>query len=321
MNTSNNKNLKNLFRGILALVTIMVWTGLSTRSFAQPKPATTSITVTCNVDCSVFIDDIDKGFAKANKPRKIIVIPGSKYVRVVSVQDDTKDAGEIVVVKKGENKARKYTIDGVEAGNDDDNNNQATTTKQKGKIAGEYDNKFDFSYKQDFKEYGRFDCLTDEERRIMLLDGRYVQQNLADRSLNCVPDFYEIDPNQDWSCEITYRYVEGATDQPIGLVFISGSKDKVKFSATADGTMRLSQYLDGSWNSILEPTKNEYINKNKGRNTLRCERRGGDLLMFINGNYITSVKIGEAFGTRFGLNVEGLQTVGFEGFILKGFRK
>jgi|GEM_PF-3168528 len=315
-NRSINKNMhikSYVFSFLINFLLLAVIVPLTTNKAMAQKNSVTTLTVSCNVDCDIYIDDVLKGNTFANTPKRIVVSPGSIYVRVVAIENPDKDAGEIVVVKKGENKSRSYEID---LGN--------SKPKKKVDKTVVSNSNFDFNYLHYFKDFGKFDCPNSADKDVELTNNKYIQRNKSKLNITCDPDFVEMNSNADWITEVEVKYVAGASNFPISLVFSGLNSSAYYFMMTAKGYLRLAQYNGTDWVYLTEWDVVADVKKNVASNVLRAERKGNKLSLYINDNFYKSFNLSEinfVSGSKFGFAVQDFQTVEISNYKLKAMRK
>lgn len=268
------------------------------------RAQTGTLSVICNAKANVFIDDENKGLINKGETKVYTLKPGSRYVMVREAANSENEAGEYVKIEAGVKKSLSLRLDNVhEAG------------KSEGGIVN---GKYTYNTSFDGGGVGLFDCYSDDDREMSPKNGELIQRNKTDKALSCLPKFSQLNASGNWVAEVSYRYVSGDNKNYYGLVLASTNNEMIVFKVSPEGSYRLSQLVDNRWESVVDITTSTHIKTGAQTNTLKVEARNGFIYCYVNGKFLTSVHFGEAYGQKFGVMIEGIQTVAIESFSLTG---
>ena len=130
-------------------------------------------------------------------------------------------------------------------------------------------------------------------------------------SIPCVPADLNYDGN--WTIEVDTNWIEGIDKYSYGIVFGREQSSYYCFVITGNGHFSLVKQTKGDYKEIIAWKKAFAINK-RSSNHLLLKKFDDQLGLYINNNYVGSVKSEPFFGNDFGFKVWGNQRVSFRKF-------
>ena len=130
-------------------------------------------------------------------------------------------------------------------------------------------------------------------------------------SIPCV--FADLGYGDNWTIEVDTKWFEGVDKYSYGIVFGREQNSYYSFVITGNGHFSLVQHTKGDYKEII-PWKNAFAINQRSSNHLLLKKTGDQVGLYINGNYVGSVKSEPFFGKGFGFKVWGNQKVSFSKF-------
>jgi eukaryotic-like serine/threonine-protein kinase len=169
----------------------------------------------------------------------------------------------------------------------------------------------------------------DENSEFVLLDGKYSMKGLKDSLSYSSSIKLNMDTEKDFSVAASavyggdaddpYQRQEGSGD-PFGIIFCGDEASDAffVFYITSNGYYSIGTSVRDEWNALQDWTASSNIRPGSEMNILSIQRRGSLLSFFINGRLEKVLPFSNAFGSYFGLRIDGAQTISFDQFIVKG---
>ncbi|MBS1519704.1 MAG: hypothetical protein JST50_01805 [Bacteroidetes bacterium] len=130
-------------------------------------------------------------------------------------------------------------------------------------------------------------------------------------SIPCV--FADLNDEENWTIEVDTQWFEGIDKYSYGIVFGREQNNYYSFVITGNGHFSLVKQTKGDYNEII-PWKKAFAINQCGFNHLLLKKTNDQVELYINNNYVGSVKSEPFFGKGFGFKVWGNQKVAFSKF-------
>jgi hypothetical protein len=130
-------------------------------------------------------------------------------------------------------------------------------------------------------------------------------------SIPCV--FANLDDASDWSIEADTQWFEGIDKYSYGIVFGREQNNYYSFVITGNGHFSLVKQAEGDYKEII-PWKKAFAINQRASNHLLLKKTNDQVELYINNNYVGSVRSEPFFGKGFGFKVWGNQKVAFSKF-------
>ena len=176
-------------------------------------------------------------------------------------------------------------------------------------------------YYNDFEEQDSlWSTGKDDNSEFILLDGKYTMKGFND-TLN-YSSFIKLNMNtsKDFTVTAAAAHEGVASGDPFGIIFCGDeTRDAFYvFYITSNGYYSIGTSIKDAWNVLADWTAASSIRQDASMNTLSIEKREGLLRFLINGRLEKVLPFSGGFGTFFGLRTDGVQTIAFDEFIVKG---
>jgi serine/threonine-protein kinase len=131
---------------------------------------------------------------------------------------------------------------------------------------------------------------------------------------------FNLDVQKNFSMSASATQWGNAPDEAYGINYCGDTDNDAYFVyyITANGYYAIGSMIDGNWQPIINWTKSTHIHPNNEMNTLSIEKRDNSVFFYINGKVENVLPFTGAYGSCFGLRVDGAQTVAFNQLIVKG---
>jgi len=130
-------------------------------------------------------------------------------------------------------------------------------------------------------------------------------------SIPCV--FADLNDEENWTIEADTQWFEGIDKYSYGIVFGREQNNYYSFVITGNGHFSLVKQTKGDYKELI-PWKKAFAINQCGYNHLLIKKTNDQLELYINNNYVGSVKSEPFFGKGFGFKVWGNQKVAFSKF-------
>lgn len=130
-------------------------------------------------------------------------------------------------------------------------------------------------------------------------------------SIPCV--FANLDDKSNWTIEADTQWFEGIDKYSYGIVFGREQNDYYSFVITGNGHFSLVKQTKGDYKEII-PWKKAFAINQRSSNHLLLKKTNDETELYINNNYVGSVKSEPFFGNGFGFKVWGNQKIAFSKF-------
>jgi len=130
-------------------------------------------------------------------------------------------------------------------------------------------------------------------------------------SIPCV--FADLNYEDNWTIEVDTKWFEGVDKYSYGIVFGREQNNYYSFVITGNGHFSLVQHTKGDYKEII-PWKAAFAINQRSSNHLLLKKTDDQIGLYINSNYVGSVKSEPFFGKGFGFKVWGNQKVSFSKF-------
>jgi len=130
-------------------------------------------------------------------------------------------------------------------------------------------------------------------------------------SIPCV--FADLNDEENWTIEADTQWFEGIDKYSYGIVFGREQNNYYSFVITGNGHFSLVKQTKGDYKELI-PWKKAFAINQCGSNHLLVKKTNDQVELYINNNYVGSVKSEPFFGKGFGFKVWGNQKVAFSKF-------
>ena len=153
----------------------------------------------------------------------------------------------------------------------------------------------------------------DEFHSLIKNDDRYIiaRKKQTGSSIPCV--FASLDDESNWTIEADTQWFEGIDKYSYGIVFGREQNNYYTFVITGNGHFSLVKQTKGDYKEII-PWKKAFAINQRASNHLLLKKANDLIELYINNNYVGSVKSEPFFGKGFGFKVWGNQKVAFSKF-------
>jgi eukaryotic-like serine/threonine-protein kinase len=160
----------------------------------------------------------------------------------------------------------------------------------------------------------------DENSEFGFSNGKYVIRGLTDSLSYSTSVKFNIDIHKNFTLSANAMHLGERSDDPFGLNYCGDENKNACFVyyITSNGYYSIGSWIKDEWNAMVDWTPSANIRQNGEVNILSLEKENGVIRFFINDKLETALPFTGGFGSEFGLRVDGVQTVSFSQFILKG---
>jgi len=130
-------------------------------------------------------------------------------------------------------------------------------------------------------------------------------------SIPCV--FADLNYESNWAIEVDTQWFDGMDKYSYGIVFGREQNNYFSFVITGNGHFSLVKQTKGDYKEII-PWKTAFAVNKCSSNHLLLKKTDDQVSLYINNNYVGSVKSEPFFGKGFGFKVWGNQKVSFRKF-------
>jgi hypothetical protein len=130
-------------------------------------------------------------------------------------------------------------------------------------------------------------------------------------SIPCV--FADLNDEENWTIEADTQWFEGIDKYSYGIVFGREQNNYYSFVITGNGHFSLVKQTKGDYKELI-PWKKAFAINQCSSNHLLLKKTNDQIELYINNNYVGSVKSEPFFGKGFGFKVWGNQKVAFSKF-------
>ncbi|MBI5470753.1 MAG: hypothetical protein HY961_00265 [Ignavibacteriae bacterium] len=156
---------------------------------------------------------------------------------------------------------------------------------------------------------------TTAEYKAEIIQGAYIIENLAEKSIQAFWRKVALDTTKDFSIEVSTKWLDGTNKSGYGLIWNHDDWPNTRqFLINANGSFRLWDMKNGNGGS-KDWVTTEIINK-EGENKLKVKREGNNILYYINGNLVFRNAYRGFYGNNFGVYVFNEQKVQFDDFVV-----
>lgn len=129
-----------------------------------------------------------------------------------------------------------------------------------------------------------------------------------------------MDTQKDFTVTATAMHQGESAGDPFGIIFCGDEAQDAffVFYITSNGYYSIGTSVRDEWNAMTDWTASSNLRQNAEMNIFSIERRGGVLRFLINDKLEKILPFTGAYGSYFGLRVDGAQTISFDQFIVKG---
>ena len=160
----------------------------------------------------------------------------------------------------------------------------------------------------------------DDNSEFILLDGKYTMKGFRD-SLS-YSSFIKLNMNteKDFTVAATATHLGEGDGDPFGIIFCGDeTRDAFwVFYITSNGYYSIGISEKDQWNVLADWTASSNLRQDAEMNIFSVEKRDGILRFLVNGKLERILPFTGAFGSYFGLRVDGAQTISFDEFVVKG---
>ncbi|HTK19082.1 MAG TPA: hypothetical protein VL442_06205 [Mucilaginibacter sp.] len=153
-----------------------------------------------------------------------------------------------------------------------------------------------------------------DEFHSLTKDGdKYViaRERQTGSSIPCV--FADLNENDNWTIEADTQWFGGIDKYSYGIVFGREENNYYSFVITGNGHFSLVKQAKGDYKEIV-PWKKAFAINQCGSNHLLLKKINDQVELYINNNYVASIKNEPFFGKGYGFKVWGNQKVAFSKF-------
>ena len=153
----------------------------------------------------------------------------------------------------------------------------------------------------------------DEFHSLIKIGSEYIitREKQTGSSVPCV--FADLNDEDNWTIEADTQWFEGVDKYSYGIVFGREQNNYYSFVITGNGHFSLVKHTKGDYTEIISWKKAFAINQ-RASNHLLLKKANDQVELYINSNYVGSVKSEPFFGKGFGFKVWGNQKVAFRKF-------
>ena len=175
-----------------------------------------------------------------------------------------------------------------------------------------------------YKDFDQQDSLwntgRDENSEFILLDGKYTMRGFRDSLSYSSSIKLKMDTQKDFTVTATAMHQGESAGDPFGIIFCGDEAQDAffVFYITSNGYYSIGTSVRDEWNAMTDWTASSNLRQNTEMNIFSIERRGGVLRFLINDKLEKILPFTGAYGSYFGLRVDGAQTISFDQFIVKG---
>ncbi len=175
----------------------------------------------------------------------------------------------------------------------------------------EYFNEFD-------KEDSRFAATSGADFGKEVSGGNLRMWQVSEGYCNDTYANFGIDKYEDFVLEAGVRWISGS-NSTFGLIFGRDDDDNYySFQVNASGEYELSKFEGGSKSPVIVKTFSALIHSGSEINSLRIQKEGYSLSLYINGEYEAYSYYYGSFGSQFGLSICNEGSAAFTFFKLTG---
>lgn len=164
----------------------------------------------------------------------------------------------------------------------------------------------------------------DENKSMEIANGKLRIHGLKTNFSFFSNQHFNIDLNQDFSCSVTTKWLEGVNNYGYGLSYCSNatSGSYYIFYISANGYYCIKYFENnGDWKDIKDWTSTSIINQNFIPNLISIKKQGNYISFYINDIKVESYPFDGGYGNHFGVRLGNKQTVEFDNFTIIGKSK
>ncbi len=160
----------------------------------------------------------------------------------------------------------------------------------------------------------------DDNSEFILLDGKYTMKGFNDSLSYSSFIKLNMDTEKDFTIAATATHEGEGSSDPFGIIFCGdeGRDAFFVFYITSSGYYSIGTSIKDQWNALTDWTASSNIHPGSEMNIFSIERRAETLRFLVNGRLEKILPFTRGFGSYFGLRTDGIQTVAFDEFIVKG---
>jgi len=146
-------------------------------------------------------------------------------------------------------------------------------------------------------------------------DGVYRLTMSADAGWQYVSHAVPLNNDKNWKLQVRLRQVNGALDNPFGIVFNTLDADNMyEFSLTSEGKAHVLRYREGKETEIVQWREIPAIKEQGEWNTLEIIKINDAMAFWINGGYVGNISASFwlVFGSQLGCYVQWTQQVEYD---------
>jgi len=157
---------------------------------------------------------------------------------------------------------------------------------------------------------GKWEIFDTSAASAKIEDGEYRIENKRKTGAHIIYYYRDLPSGSDYSLEASVKTVSSPDSSSSGLIV--GAKDAFNsytFQIKRDGLYSIRKHSNGVSQELASgKIRNSAAGQNSA-NTLKVERRGADILFYVNGNYIDKIPDAPLFGNKAGFIVEGMSKI------------
>jgi eukaryotic-like serine/threonine-protein kinase len=167
-----------------------------------------------------------------------------------------------------------------------------------------------------------WDVGRDMNSEYSITDGKYIMKGLTDSLSYSTALKFDLDAQKDFTIAANTTHHGENADDPFGINFCGDQEQDAYFVfyITSSGYYSIGMSLKDEWKVLVDWTSSSNIRQHEDMNILSVEKQGDSLRFYINDKLERALPFTGGFGNYFGLRVDGVQTVSFDQFIVKGGR-
>ncbi len=157
-----------------------------------------------------------------------------------------------------------------------------------------------------------------ENYSIKTINGKLIINSKNNRVVNSICQL-KLTPGEDkeinaFALSTSTEWQQGTENNSFGIIFgAQGISNCYSFGINANGSYALWRYTDGNYTYSIDWKPSTEINK-KGKNVLTIVKNNETIELYINYAKVDTFIITDFFGEEVGLNVSGIQEIGFDDY-------
>jgi hypothetical protein len=156
-----------------------------------------------------------------------------------------------------------------------------------------------------------------DERRLAITDGHYVIESKVENASWFATRPVAITQTEDFKIECTARKIEGVNNFGYGLLWGVKDRDNLYYlSIMGNGKFTVTKKQAGKLIRIIPWSIPNSINKFNSTNKLSFEKKGDQMMFYINDLFVGKVPFEPLFGNGIGFIVSNKQTIAFDDIIV-----